>query len=51
MASSSEVRVSSARTDSVAGYTQAFLILCFADSTQEEVVVPMVEHAGRWRMK
>jgi len=28
-----------------------FLILCFADSTQEEVVVPMVEQNGQWLMK
>ena len=46
-----EVQVSNARTDSVAGYTSVFLILSFGDSIQEEIVVPMVEHDGRWRMK
>lgn len=47
----SEVRVSTARTDSLLPYTNAFLILCFADSLQEEIVVPMVELDGRWKMK
>ena len=47
-----EVRISSARTDTLLHCTNAFLILCFGDSTQEEIVVPMVEHGdGRWRMK
>lgn len=29
----------------------AFLILCYADSTQEEISVPMVDHNGQWLMK
>jgi len=29
----------------------AFLVLCFGDSLNEEIVVPMVEHKGRWLMK
>ena len=29
----------------------AFLLLCYADSTQEEVTVPMVEREGQWLMK
>ena len=29
----------------------AFLLLCYADSTQEEVSVPMVEREGQWLMK
>ncbi len=29
----------------------AFLILSYADSTQEEIMVSMVEHDGRWLMK
>ena len=30
----------------------AFLILCYADSTQEEILVPMVQVSeGEWRMK
>ena len=31
--------------------TYAFLILCFSDSTQEEIMVPMVERDGQWLMK
>ncbi len=46
-----EVSVSRAYTDSLADYTNVLLMLCYGDSTTEEVVVPMVEHNGRWRMK
>ncbi len=48
-----EVRVSEnvARRDSALQLTYAFLILCFGDSTQEEVTVPMVEQNGVWKMK
>ena len=46
-----DVRVSSARSDSLTGYTNVMLILCFGDSIDEEIVVPMVEHNGSWRMK
>ena len=47
----SEVRVSRAFTDSTQQYTSVLLVLCYGDSTTEEVVVPMVEHNGRWMMK
>lgn len=47
----SDVRISNARTDSLADYVSVFLLLCYADSLQEEIVVPMVEHNGRWCMK
>ena len=46
-----EVSVSRAYTDSLAGYTNVLLMLCYGDSTTEEVVVPMVERDGRWMMK
>ena len=46
-----EVRVSRAYTDSLAQYTNVLLMLCYGDSTTEGVVVPMVEHQGRWMMK
>jgi hypothetical protein len=26
-------------------------VLCFGDSTNEEIAVPMVERNGAWRMK
>ena len=46
-----EVSVSRAYTDSLAGYTNVLLMLCYGDSTTEEVVVPMMERDGRWMMK
>ena len=46
-----EVSVSRAYTDSLAGYTNVLLLLCYGDSTTEEIVVPMVERDGRWMMK
>ena len=47
----SEVRVVSAKNDTLQKYTNVFLVLCFGDSTNEEIVVPMVERDGRWKMK
>ena len=38
-------------TDSTQQYTSVLLMLCYGDSTSEEVIVPMVEHNGRWMMK
>ena len=46
-----EVRISRAFTDSTQNYTSVLLMLCYGDSTTEEVVVPMVERDGRWMMK
>ena len=48
-----EVRIVRAKTDSIQKqpYTNVFLTLCFGDSTNEEIVVPMVERDGRWRMR
>ena len=46
-----DVRVSNATTDTVQQFTNVFLVLCFGDSTNEEIVVPMVERHGAWRMK
>ena len=46
-----EVQVSTARKDTLADYVSVMLILCYGDSTNEEIVVPMVEHNGCWRMK
>lgn len=48
-----EVRIVRAKTDSIRlqPYTNVFLTLCFGDSTNEEIVVPMVERDGRWRMR
>lgn len=46
-----DVRISSARHDTLADYTTVLLVLCFSDSTDEEIVVPMSCHDGRWRMR
>lgn len=46
-----ETRVVRAKTDSMMACTNVFLMLCFGDSTSEEIVVPMVERQGRWLMK
>ncbi len=46
-----DVRVVGAKTDSSLRCTNVFLILCFGDSTNEQVSVPMIEYNGIWRMK
>ena len=46
-----DVRVSNAKTDSSLHLTNVFLVLCFGDSTNEEITVPMVEREGRWKMR
>lgn len=46
-----EIRVINAKRDTILNYTNVFLILCFGDSTNEQVSVPMIEHNGSWRMK
>ena len=46
-----EVRISRAFTDTTQNYTSVLLMLCYGDSTFEEVVVPMVERDGHWMMK
>ena len=48
-----EVRISPnvGRRDSTLQLTYAFLMLCYADSTEEEITVPMVEVDGQWLMK
>ena len=48
-----EVKVSDnvARRDSTLNLTYAFLLLCYGDSTEEEITVSMVERDGQWLMK
>ena len=46
-----DVHVSTAKTDTSLHCTNVFLIICYGDSTNEEIVVPMVERNGSWRMK
>ena len=45
------VKVVTAKTDSVTKVTNVFLTLCFGDSVNEEIVVPMIEKDGLWKMK
>jgi hypothetical protein len=37
--------------DSTLGVVQVFVMLSYGDSTQEEIVVPMVQRRGEWKMK
>ena len=46
-----EVRISRAITDTLQDCTNVFLVLCYGDSVNEEIVVPMVAQVGRWRMR
>lgn len=46
-----EIRVLGFNVDSVSSTTQAFLLFCYGDSVNEEIVVPMTEHDGRWFMR
>ena len=46
-----EQLVVNAKTDSTTNITNVFLMLCFGDSINEEIVVPMVEVNGVWKMK
>ena len=45
------IEVSHAVMDSTLHIMQVFLILNYADATKEEIVVPMVESNGEWKMK
>lgn len=45
------VKIVTAKTDSVTNVTNVFLTLCFGDSVNEEIVVPMIEKNGVWKMK
>lgn len=42
---------SRAQMDSTLQLMQVFLMVNYVDSTQEEIVVPMVERQGEWKMK
>jgi len=48
-----EVQISDniGKVDSSKQVVYAFLVLCFGDSTREEITVPMVEQYGSWKMK
>ena len=46
-----KVRATGADIDESTRTANVYLVLCFGDSTNEEVVVPMVEQDGVWWMK
>ncbi len=46
-----DVRVVSAKVDTSLHVANVFLILSYGDSTNEEIVVPMVEQKGVWYMR
>ena len=45
------VEITGCIIDSLSPTAQAILNLCYADSTREKVVVPMVERDGRWYIR
>lgn len=47
----SEVRIVNCRNDAKGETAEAYILMCFADSTKEEIVVPMVKHEGKWMMR
>lgn len=46
-----DIRIVTAKRDTTFNYMNVFLMLCFGDSTNEQVSVPMVERNGIWKMK
>lgn len=47
----SEVQYSRANVSKDGKRADVFLILCYGDSTKEEIVVPMIEVEGNWMMR
>lgn len=46
-----EVQVVNCVTDTAGLSANAFLLLCYGDSTKEEIVVPMVKNGSEWQMR
>ena len=46
-----EVRIASAKADTARHTADVFMVFVYGDSTNEETLVPMVEHDGLWYMK
>lgn len=46
-----DVSVINAKADTSRHVADVFLLLSYGDSTKEQVVVPMVEVQGRWKMR
>jgi hypothetical protein len=47
----SHAKATRAEMDSTLNLMQVFMLLTFADSTQEEIVVPVVQHEGQWKLR
>lgn len=45
------ITISNVRRDSSMQLVQTFLLLHFKDSTKEEIIVPMVQRNGGWKMR
>jgi len=45
------VRIVNSKFNETDSTAEVFLMLCFGDSTNEEVVVPMRMHNGQWLMR
>lgn len=45
------VTIAGAKADTTKHVGHAFLVLCFKDSTREEIVVPMTLKKGNWMMR
>ena len=46
-----EVRVSNSKADTAQHTANVFMVFVYGDSTNEETLVPMVEHKGLWYMR
>lgn len=46
-----EVTVATAKADTATHTANVFLMFAYGDSTREQVLVPMVEHDGEWKMR
>lgn len=46
-----DVRVSDVQMDKLPSRANAFIVLCYADSTNEEIVVPLIKENGTWKVQ
>jgi len=46
-----EVRAFGGQADEAGQTAQAFLVLCYGDSTNEEICIPMVKRGKKWMLK
>lgn len=47
----SNVKIADAKADTAHHTAMAFLVLDYGDKTSEEIVVPMIEVKGKWKMQ